>query len=156
MKKFKSHKVVEAAKIVDIKVGNEKVRVTVGDGLDEHYIDPHEFLRFSHTPEDLGYLVRYPDGYVSWSPTKAFEEGYTEDGEPAAIPASSPFGYLKPTDAQLAAMEKLRAAAAAYCDALVEILPDGPDKTFAIRNHRTTAMWANVALTRQPDGSPRA
>jgi len=27
--------------------------------------------------DDLGYYVLYPDGYVSWSPTKAFEEGYT-------------------------------------------------------------------------------
>ena len=27
-------------------------------------------------PDDLGYLVRYPDGYVSWSPTGAFEDGY--------------------------------------------------------------------------------
>ena len=34
-------------------------------------------------------------------------------------------------------------------------LPDGPDKTFALRNHRTTAMWANIAVTREADGSPR-
>lgn len=27
--------------------------------------------------DDLGYYVRYADGYESWSPTKAFEEGYT-------------------------------------------------------------------------------
>ena len=31
-----------------------------------------------------------------------------------------------------------------YGMALVELLPDGPDKTWVIRNHRTTAMWANV------------
>ncbi len=30
---------------------------------------------------DLGYLVTYADGYQSWSPTKAFEEGYTLIGE---------------------------------------------------------------------------
>ena len=24
-----------------------------------------------------GYYVRYPDGYESWSPAEAFEEGYT-------------------------------------------------------------------------------
>jgi hypothetical protein len=34
-------------------------------------------------------------------------------------------------------------------------LPDGPDKAHTIRNHRTTAMWANVAVTRLPDGTPR-
>jgi hypothetical protein len=26
---------------------------------------------------DNGYYVVYPDGYASWSPTQAFEEGYT-------------------------------------------------------------------------------
>lgn len=67
----------------------------------------------------------------------------------------STFEYLKPTDAQLEAMAKVRAAAKVYCDALDEILPEGPDKTFIIRNHRSNAMWANVALTRLPDGTPR-
>ena len=27
-------------------------------------------------PADEGYLVRYPDGYVSWSPKDVFEEAY--------------------------------------------------------------------------------
>jgi hypothetical protein len=68
----------------------------------------------------------------------------------------STFGYLKPTEAQVQVMEQVREAALAYGEALERLLPDGPDKTFTIRNHRTTAMWANVAITRQPDGSPRA
>ena len=38
---------------------------------------------------------------------------------------------------------------------LEALLPDGPDKTFVIRNHRSNAMWANVAITRLPDGTPR-
>ena len=68
---------------------------------------------------------------------------------------SSTFEYLKPTDAQLGAMNNLRAAAKVYCDALDAYLPDGPDKTFVIRAHRSNAMWANVAVTRLPDGTPR-
>lgn len=67
----------------------------------------------------------------------------------------STFEYLKPTDDQLDTMNSLRLAAKVYHDALVQLLPDGPDKTFAIRNHRTTAMWANVAVTRHADGAPR-
>jgi hypothetical protein len=67
----------------------------------------------------------------------------------------STFEYLKPTDAQMDQMAKVREAAKVYCDALESLLPDGPDKTFVIRNHRSNAMWANVAITRQPDGSPR-
>lgn len=67
----------------------------------------------------------------------------------------STYEYLKPTDDQIEAMAKVRSAAKAYGDALHAILPDGPDKTFVIRNHRSNAMWANVAITRQPDGTPR-
>ncbi len=68
----------------------------------------------------------------------------------------STYEYLKPTDDQIETMAKVRSAAKAYGDALEALLPDGPDKTFVIRAHRSNAMWANVAITRQPDGSPRA
>lgn len=67
----------------------------------------------------------------------------------------STFEYLKPTDEQHFAMIRVRAAAKAYCDILEKELPDGPDKTFVIRAHRSNAMWANVAITRLPDGTPR-
>lgn len=65
------------------------------------------------------------------------------------------FEYLKPTDAQVSAMAVVRAAAAAYAHVLDEMLPDGPDKTFVLRAHRSNAMWANVAITREADGAPR-
>ena len=68
---------------------------------------------------------------------------------------SSTFEYLKPTDAQIEQMRLVREAAKAYCDVLEKVLPDGPDKTFVVRNHRSNAMWANVAITRLPDGTPR-
>lgn len=32
-------------------------------------------------PEDEGYLVKYPDGYESWSPKNVFEEAYHEVGK---------------------------------------------------------------------------
>ncbi len=67
----------------------------------------------------------------------------------------STFEYLKPTPDQLTTMEKLRLSARDYCEALEELLPDGPDKTFVIRAHRSNAMWVNVAVTRLPDGTPR-
>ena len=35
-----------------------------------------EFM-FKHKPEVGGYFVQYADGYKSFSPAKAFEEGYT-------------------------------------------------------------------------------
>lgn len=67
----------------------------------------------------------------------------------------STFEYLKPTDEQIETMRIMREAAATFGDALAT-LPDGPDKTYAIRKHREVAMWANITITRNPDGTPRA
>ena len=68
----------------------------------------------------------------------------------------STYEFLKPTESQIESMTKVRDAAKAYNDILEAELPDGPDKTFVIRAHRSNAMWANVAITRQPDGTPRS
>lgn len=67
----------------------------------------------------------------------------------------STYEYLKPTEAQITNMSAVREAARIYSDVLERLLPDGPDKTFVIRNHRSNAMWCNVAITRLPDGTPR-
>jgi hypothetical protein len=67
----------------------------------------------------------------------------------------STYDYLSPTEEQIEQMAQLRAAAKLYGDALEALLPEGPDKTFVIRAHRSNAMWANVAITRLPDGTPR-
>lgn len=65
------------------------------------------------------------------------------------------FNYLKPSDEQYEAMQDVRDAAKVFADVLEAIVPDGPDKTYLIRKLRELAMWANVAITRHPDGSPR-
>jgi hypothetical protein len=65
------------------------------------------------------------------------------------------FEYLKPTEMQIAQMARVRAAAKVYADVLDSELPDGADKTFVLRTHRSNAMWANVAITRHADGTPR-
>jgi hypothetical protein len=67
----------------------------------------------------------------------------------------STYEYLKPTDEQIRQMAIVRAAAKAYGEVLEKALPEGPDKAFIIRAHRSNAMWANVAITRLPDGTPR-
>ena len=68
----------------------------------------------------------------------------------------STFEYLKPTDEQLKAMEDARQRAFVYANAMDAALPDGPDKTYIMRKFREVAMWVNIAITRQPDGSPRS
>lgn len=65
------------------------------------------------------------------------------------------FEYLKPTDEQLKQMEEARQRAFVYSNAIEALLPDGPDKTYMLRKFREVAMWANIAITRNPDGSPR-
>lgn len=65
------------------------------------------------------------------------------------------FGYLSPTDEQKEAMTVARSAAADYAYTLEKLVPEGPDKTYLMRKLREVAMWANVAITRNADGSPR-
>jgi len=67
----------------------------------------------------------------------------------------STFEYLNPTEYQKSAMHDLRGYAAAYAKMIEDNVPDGPDKTYILRKLREVAMWVNVAITRQPDGSPR-
>jgi hypothetical protein len=67
----------------------------------------------------------------------------------------STFEYLKPTEDQLKTMEEARQRAFVYATAIEALIPDGPDKTYMLRKFREVAMWANIAITRQPDGSPR-
>lgn len=67
----------------------------------------------------------------------------------------STFSYLMPTPGQKLVMEAARSAFANLAAHLDDIVPSGPDKTFMFRNLRDCAMWANIAITRNPDGSPR-
>ncbi len=68
---------------------------------------------------------------------------------------ASTFQYLKPSEEQLERMNTARAASEAYAVALDRVVPEGPDKTYLMRKLREVAMWANVAITRNADGSPR-
>lgn len=65
------------------------------------------------------------------------------------------FGYLKPTDDQINTMGATREAFTVFAKTLDGFLPDGPDKTYMMRQLRDCAMWANISITRNPDGSPR-
>ncbi len=67
----------------------------------------------------------------------------------------STFEYLKPTDAQIEQMSKARIACANCAIELQLAVPDGPDKTYLLRKLREVSMWANIAITRNPDGTPK-
>lgn len=83
--RYKSHKSVWALKIADIGFDPISSR---GDGggatitpaeagyapfkVDAAYVQKHD-------PKAGGYYVVYADGYKSWSPAEAFEEGYIRE-----------------------------------------------------------------------------
>ncbi len=67
----------------------------------------------------------------------------------------STFDYLRPNAEQLALMNDLRIDAKRYAAKIAAALPDGADKTYILRRIRETAMWINVAVTREADGTPR-
>lgn len=68
---------------------------------------------------------------------------------------ASTFEYLKPTEAQIEQMAKVRKAFAEFAGSVDANVPEGPDKTYLMRKLRECGMWANVAITRLPDGTPR-
>jgi tRNA U34 5-methylaminomethyl-2-thiouridine-forming methyltransferase MnmC len=67
----------------------------------------------------------------------------------------STFEYLKPTPQQMEVMTELRQQFSDFASMLDRVIPGGPDKTYLLRKLREVAMWANIAITRNPDGSPR-
>lgn len=103
--RYRSHKHVWALKIARVEqaAADQKAVHRGGDWLivpeDERYapfVVGHTDYVLKHNPQPGGYYVQYADGYVSYSPAKAFEEGYTRiepgsDKVPAnSVPANSP------------------------------------------------------------------
>jgi hypothetical protein len=86
MPQYRCHKVVRAAKITEVNIIKIEqpgeplvVELILGDiGIWTAPVIWHE----RNKPEAGGYLVQYEDGYRSYSPAKAFEEGYTKIDEP--------------------------------------------------------------------------
>ena len=82
--RWQCHKIVHAFKITKIVLDGEgENRESDGSARlyhDEGYFMPvkvdREYMN-KHKPQVGGYYVAYEDGYKSWSPAKAFEDGYT-------------------------------------------------------------------------------
>lgn len=80
MPRYKCHKAVWALKIGAYEVLEDgSVRISPADKFFTVFTTQRGIAeRFHGTEEDQGYYVVYKDGYCSWSPTKAFEDGYTK------------------------------------------------------------------------------
>ena len=78
---WKSHKIVRAGKLLqqpedDTSLSEVILTVEDGNGAPCNVGVPRNFFSRS-APSRGDYVVIYDDGYKSWSPAKAFEEGYT-------------------------------------------------------------------------------
>lgn len=75
--KYRSHKEVHALKIKRIYrgFGGYHYFEPEEEGYGEIRLDPQYVSK--HQPQAGGYYVVYADGYKSWSPAEAFEEGYS-------------------------------------------------------------------------------
>lgn len=74
--KYLSHKEVSAAKIAAVDQGADgSITVHLEGGFDNVVISHHD-RKHKPAPEKGWYLVQYSDGYISFSPAAAFEEGY--------------------------------------------------------------------------------
>ena len=116
MQKFKSHKIVEAVKIESITpviTTGGALLLVAGDGSDN--IEVNRAYLLKHEPQPGGYFVRYPDGYESFSPAQAFEEGYTAvDAYPTreeTLTTGQPkiTGYRNLTVDEIGLMNKIKA-----------------------------------------------
>lgn len=79
MPRYRCHKIVYALKIGTVKVhADASAAIAPNDkGVAPFTTKPNWADRFHGSENDLGYYVVYDDGYTSWSPAKAFEDGYT-------------------------------------------------------------------------------
>lgn len=77
MPRYKCHKQVCALKILAISLPTHdgSVLLEFHEDYPPLWVDK-EYIR-KHNPKPFGYYVVYDDGYKSFSPAKAFEEGYT-------------------------------------------------------------------------------
>jgi hypothetical protein len=78
MPKYKCHKEVWALKIAGISLPQNEAG-SAELGFEQSFapiLMPKDWLD-RYNPEVGGYYVVYKDGYSSYSPAKAFEEGYT-------------------------------------------------------------------------------
>jgi hypothetical protein len=82
---YRCHKTIGALKIAGVEIHGDRSATIApaDDGFAPFRTVPGWAARFQPADRyedgaDLGYFVQYADGYMSWSPSKAFEEGYSQ------------------------------------------------------------------------------
>jgi len=82
---YQCHKLVRAAQITAVEPSKMlHVVLHLNGGFE---VEVNNDWTHKHSPRIGGYFVVYDDGYTSFSPCKAFEQGYDLWKPPAALPA---------------------------------------------------------------------
>lgn len=143
MKKYKSHKIVKAFKILNIQAKGLRIYIH-GSTPEETVLANRAYMR-KHNPQVGGYFVKYEDGYASWSPADAFEKGYS------AVEVTEPVpGKDEPTEGS-AMEERAIMAYTIYRDQKGKKFRNGnkmptPYQLFKYKKHEKTALlWLEAA-----------
>ena len=141
MQKYVSHKVVEAAKILNVQVVtglSAGFRLTLGGEEDAVLVPENFYARGGPHEGDLGYLVVYGGGYKSWTPSKPFEEGYQLQ---SAIGTPSPtLADFNPSG--LTVVDETKRLTDELMNYINENVPAGRERSIAITNIEQGTMWA--------------
>lgn len=78
---YNCHKKVRALKIESIEVDDNGSVIITPEYKSYLPFEVSQAYMEKHVPVSGGYYVVYEDGYESYSPAKAFEEGYTLDSK---------------------------------------------------------------------------
>lgn len=96
-----------------------------------------------------GYYVLYEDGFESWSPAKAFEEGYALLQAQVINPTlENNFTYHAPKEGQPAKYGALRAKAKELSYLITNLTPPSREQSVAMTQLETAIFWANAAIAR--------
>lgn len=111
MPKYRAHKIIQALKIDEGRITTSGTLLIPANRDYDPFIVTRAFSS-KHMPGGGGYFVRYKDGYESFSPAEAFEDGYTalEDGLEEDSTASEILAKVKAdlaeSNAKVIALEK--------------------------------------------------
>lgn len=147
---YKSHKTVQAFKIAEIE-GNILLPDMFEGGLAGWTADDEYMTK--HKPEVGGYFVMYEDGYTSFSPAKAFEEGYTKvetvdsTSDERTTNNTMRHKYRVLTDQEKADMQELKDLGEAFVEKCNKI-GSSREMSLAITNAEQAVMWAVKHVTR--------
>jgi len=145
MPRYKCHKEAHALKISSLFDDGGTTRLLV-----EAPFSPIEVSAAwvaKHDPKAGGYYVVYKDGYASFSPAEAFDDGYTRTDVPSSD-LENRFTYHPPKGNQAERYVWIRDHAKSLAAMIDELCPDSREKSLAVTNLEESVMWANASIAR--------